>query len=914
MPLVEVDGLGTGDGNGLVIRAGGTTVKGLAIGRFPSFGIWVRDCDNNVFQGNHIGVDATGTVARGNNRGILLGNSSNNLIGGTTPAARNVISGNSFEGIEMGGSGNVVQGNFIGTNAAGTSDIRNGLSGIAISSSPFVNNVIGGTAPGAGNLISGNHRGISANGPGTIIQGNLIGTDVTGTQKIPNGNGIEVGGVNILIGGLSPAARNIISGNDGNGVQFGGDGSKLQGNYIGTDITGTLPLGNGSSGVTAGTNALIGGTVPEARNVIAANTFSNVSIGSFTLEPGSIVQGNYIGTDVTGTRALGNTQVGISVSGDNHTIGGVVAGARNVISGHLIGIQFGALTSSVSQGNTIQGNFIGLNALGTGPLPNTLRGVDFANGMNNTLGGTQNGAANKIAFNGGPGVSVIDGTGNAIRGNAIFSNAGLGIDLGTPGVTANDATDSDIGPNNLQNFPVLTSVISLGNSTTIQGSLKSTPNTAFQIDFYSNAALDASGHGEGGLFFNTTSVNTDGNGNATINVTFPAALGAGRIVTATATDANGNTSEFSAADATGASGNVQFSVSTFAVLEDVGLATITVVRKGGTTGSLTVDYATANGTATAGQDYTATSGTLSFSGGETSKTFQIPIAEDANTEQGETFTVALRNTSSLDLLGVPSLLEVTIHDSTTQQFLTAANAFVLEGNTGTTTELVFTINLTAATGKTISVDYSTSNFSAFGGASCNSSGVDYESKSGKATFQPGTSTFNVPIRICGDTSAEANETFRLNLSNAVNATLPANLVIGTINNDDVLELITEDSGPTVGQAAALDAILQVRDPFRVVSIPEWFPTGSDKNTRVVLFVRNLQLNPGEPASAVFVRLIANGNQFFGDIAAEDVRPVANVDFAQVVFRLPNNLPAGTVTVSVRAHGRTSNTGSIRIVQ
>ena len=139
---------------------------------------------------------------------------------------------------------------------------------------------------------------------------------------------------------------------------------------------------------------------------------------------------------------------------------------------------------------------------------------------------------------------ISSGTGNAIRGNSIFSNAGLGIDLGANtfpdpnGVTPNDPNDADTGANNLQNFPVLTSVTSVGNNTTIQGSLNSTPNTTFQIDFYTSAALDPSGNGEGAQFFNTTSVTTDGNGNATINVSFPVALGTGRVITATATDPN----------------------------------------------------------------------------------------------------------------------------------------------------------------------------------------------------------------------------------------------------------------------------------------------------------------------------------------------------------------------------------------
>ncbi|HET8671105.1 MAG TPA: hypothetical protein VFM05_10895, partial [Candidatus Saccharimonadales bacterium] len=401
-PLIALDGTGIGHENGFVITAGSTTVRGFAIYRFSNFGIWLRDCNNNVIQGNHIGVDAAGSVARPNRQGIVLINSSNNLIGGTTAAARNVISGNTIHGLEIGGSSNVVQGNFIGTNSTGTAAIGNGIHGVVISGAPFTNNLIGGASPGAGNLISGNQRGISIEAPGNVIQGNLIGTDVTGTNRIPNHTGIDAVGPNTLIGGLTPAARNVVSAN-GDGVVFSGSGSKLQGNFIGTDITGTLALGNSGNGVIASGNALIGGTVPEARNVISGNgIFGNVSLRSNGTAAGSTVQGNYIGIDVTGTRALSeSTGPGITVFGPNNLIGGVVTGSRNVISGNLAGIQLGSFNAGPAQGNLIQGNLIGLNALGTGPLPNIEGGIEFFDAFNNTVGGTQTEAANKIAFNGG---------------------------------------------------------------------------------------------------------------------------------------------------------------------------------------------------------------------------------------------------------------------------------------------------------------------------------------------------------------------------------------------------------------------------------------------------------------------------------------------------------------------------------
>ena len=919
-PLIELNGSAIGGfngGNGLVIRAGGSTVRGLAIGNFGSVfggggtGIWLNACDNNVIQANYIGIAADGTTTRPNGRGIQLTNSSNNVIGGPTSAARNVISGNST-GIEVSGNGNAIQGNFIGTNATGTAAVRNNV-GISIFTM-FTGNVIGGTAAGEGNLISGNSTAISTNGDATTIQGNRIGTDVTGTIKVPNSTGIQAFGLNIQIGGVTPGARNIISGNSAEGVNIRGAGGQVQGNYIGTDITGTLALGNSGSGVSAGDGVLVGGTQPGARNIVSANSFSgNVVVGnnSFGVTAPNTVQGNYIGTDVTGTRALGTQpSAGINILSNNNIVGGVVEAARNVVSGNDIGIQLGGSFSGTT-GNVIQGNYIGLNAAGTGPLPNNRQGITINDAVANTIGGTQSGAGNKIAFNGGPGLTMSpSGSGNSIRGNSIFSNNGLGIDLGTNGVTPNDGVDGDSGPNQLQNFPVISSVTSSSNSTTIQGSLKSIPSTTFAVDFYSNAAVDPSGNGEGAQFFGTTSVSTNGSGDANISATFPIGLAAGRVITATATDPNGNTSEFSAADAASAAGSLQFSASSIAAIEDVGTLPITVLRAGGTAGSLTVDFATTNGTAIAGEDYTSTSGTLTFGAGETSKTIQVPITDDSTTEADETFTISLSNTPSLESLGSPNTLQVTIQDRTTVPSLVINSFLVAEGNTGST-DAMFTVNLSAATGRTVRVDFATVNQGAFGGSKCdNSAGIDYVSASGTFTFSTGTTAFAVPVKICGDTNAEVNESLRLALSNVIGASFISNQGFATIIDDDLLSMLFEESGPDPNQAAAMEAVLGLRDPFNLF-MPDWFTPGINENTRVTLFAQGLQLNPGEQPSAVRVILQSNNGLFFS-IPAEDVRQTRGSEFTQVIFRLPDTVAPGTCTVSIFAHSRQSNFGTIRI--
>ncbi len=549
-PLVELNGASINAGVGFRISAGGSTIRGFIINRFNSgLGIYLNGGSSNVIQGNYIGLDQEGILGRGNQNGIAIYNSTNNLIGGTTPEARNIISGNGFDGIEVNGSGNQIQGNFIGTDVRGNAAVPNGSTGIEIINysgvPPSTNNIIGGTVQGAGNLISGNPRGITCTSA-TMVQGNLIGTDKNGTAAIGNGTGISASGPDILIGGTLPGARNIISGND-LGVQISGMQSRVQGNFIGTDITGTVALGNTAGGVDASAYALVGGTTPEARNIISANgSWGNVTLG-FNDGGGEMatVQGNYIGTDVTGKIALANPGSGIAVFSDNNLIGGTTPGSGNVISGNGVGIQIGGSTSATLTGNLVQGNLIGLNAPGDAALPNRLDGVALSNASNNSVGSESTGG-NTIAFNGRNGIIVWSGTGNLLLGNSIFSNSALGIDLAPLGVTANDPGDADAGANDLQNFPVLTSANASGANTTIQGTLNSTPGQSFRIELFSNASCNASGNGEGQVFLGFTNVATDGAGNTSFSLQVPTSSLVGPSITATATNLSTSaTSEFS---------------------------------------------------------------------------------------------------------------------------------------------------------------------------------------------------------------------------------------------------------------------------------------------------------------------------------------------------------------------------------
>ena len=256
----------------------------------------------------------------------------------------------------------------------------------------------------------------------------------------------------------------------------------------------------------------------------------------------NIVSGNRIGTNAAGTLDRGNLGAGVLiVNSASNTIGGTTAATRNLISGND---QSGVSISGASaSGNLVQGNFVGTNAAGTLAIANSLDGILINGASSNTIGGTAVSAANTIAFNGRDGVRIVGtAVGNRIQRNSLFSNAALGIDLNGNGVTANDSQDVDAGPNKLQNFPALVSAVRTGTNLTVTYSVPSTAaNSTYplRVEFY----IADTAKQEGKTFLQFASYNSAG----TKIVTFPAgAASVGSRIVATATDASGNTSEFSA--------------------------------------------------------------------------------------------------------------------------------------------------------------------------------------------------------------------------------------------------------------------------------------------------------------------------------------------------------------------------------
>jgi hypothetical protein len=771
-PIVAV----SGTVQGLIITGGSSTVRALVINTSPS--IRLQGAGGNIIEGNFVGRNFSGTALAAS-AGIELF-SSNNTVGGTVAAARNLFGALTIGDPSGNFSGNLVQGNYLGTDVTGTLKIDDGL-GITIRYSN--DNTVGGTATGARNVIAGRMTAscvsIGNVSSGNLIQGNYIGTDVTGTVKLTaSSGGVSVVSAANTLGGTTPAARNVISGNQGVGVNIGGGETHdilVQGNYIGTNAAGTAVLGNGGSGIEINTSAYanaIGGVSSGARNLISGNSLHGILItGGLQNQVGNQIQGNYIGTDVTGTTDFGNGQNGIAITGNSPStvIGGTTPGAGNVISGN--GLSGVLLEGAQVTSTIVQGNFIGTNGSGSAAIGNDLNGVTTSQAPNNTIGGSVIEARNIISANArhgisigidtnsgaagitvrnnyiGTGVTGSDCLGNGRDGvfvnrgsanhtitenlitcngrdgvnvpnfatndpgiqiqvvqNSIYANASLGIDLGDPGITANDPQDTDGGANLQQNFPVLTSSTVTGAAqpglaitgsgsanviASVNGTLNSTPNTAFTVHWYFHGDAQCTNNQAATQVLDKgkVPVTTDGSGNGQFNLTVNVPVGVNSgVVNCTATDPQGNTSEFSAC---------------------------------------------------------------------------LPLN----------------------------------------------------------------------------------------------------------TTPPPTPT---PIQLLLDTS-----------------------------------------GPAADQAAAMDSILFLRDPFPVVNTSNTLNQGSDKNTRVVLFVTNLQLAQGETASAVVVRLIDVNNQTH-DVAAEDVRIIPILDFTQVIFRLPNGLPAGTCTVKVLAHSLISNAGTIRI--
>jgi len=482
-PVVEIDGSNAGPStDGLTFSDGKNVVRGLVINRFGGRGLVLRDKPKNVVQGNFIGTDVTGTLARGNGGdGIYLYSSEKNLIGGPAENLGNLIAGNGGHGMffDSGSDGNVVVGNAVGTNVARTAALANGGSGIVLGLFS-AKNVIG-AAGGIGNVVSGNGGAGIALLRGAVkhkILGNLVGVDGDATTKIPNQVGIALeDATKNTIG--EPETPNVVAGNTQGGIRLLGESDKndVVGNLVGTNGAGDQGLGNGGPGI--GIENGLDNAIEE--NVVGDNDIGVGISGARAAE--NLVRMNFIGTNPAMDVDLGNKGIGVAFLNDAHD---------NVIGGK-------AKTANVIAGNG-------------GPMS-------------------------------GGGIVMLSGVRNAVRANAIFANEPLNVDLGNDGVGAEDAGDADLGPNTLQNAPQLLNASRSADGLALNGRLHSTPKSKFVVDLFLSAACAGPG-GEGERYWKSFKIATGDDGNSEFSYKAKEKgippLG---FLSATVTDKVGNTSE-----------------------------------------------------------------------------------------------------------------------------------------------------------------------------------------------------------------------------------------------------------------------------------------------------------------------------------------------------------------------------------
>lgn len=456
-----------------------------------------------------------------------------------------IISGFIY-GIQVTGNAaanNTITGNYIGVNYNASDTIPNYI-GVEILGGAH-HNIIGSAAPADRNIISGNsHIGLRLlQSSYNIVKNNYVGTDRTGTFALHNYDGISLEGYtqyNIL-GGLTAAERNLVSGNVAYGIPLIGLDTRyneIKGNYIGTNADGSAAIPN-TYGILFDDGSRfnkVGGYEQGAANLISGNSGYGVFIYNLGTMYNEVI-GNLIGTDKTGTAAVPNSN-GIVCDGaaKYHFID------SNVISGN---VQQGiAIHVAGTDGHKITRNKIGVDVTGVTALPNTEDGIRIAEGCRSNVIGVAPDSGNIIAWNGGNGINIMTGADmyNKISGNSTYKNTGLGIELYFPGPNPNDAGDMDTGPNMGMNYPVIQNVTynSLTGVTTVSGNLDTyLPQNAvvdlFLSDDYSN------GYGQGQVYL--TSVSPQADGNFTVIFNHPLTL---TKLCATATDSLGNTSEFSA--------------------------------------------------------------------------------------------------------------------------------------------------------------------------------------------------------------------------------------------------------------------------------------------------------------------------------------------------------------------------------
>ncbi|HKR64434.1 MAG TPA: Calx-beta domain-containing protein, partial [Thermoanaerobaculia bacterium] len=473
---------------------------------------------------------------------------------------------------------------------------------------------------------------------------------------------IEVDGslaVTDIVGGLfnvnAGSIRGLVINNStGGGVKI--SAGDVRACYIGTNIDGTAAKPNKAGVRINGPNVIV------EDNLISGNPIGVI----VNFWGPALIDGNRFGTDANETKALSTTAIHVYVT-DNFDPIIVGGGWPNTFAGGSVGVY-----ASYAKKVAVDQNYFGVTASGR-RLPIQTAVHIYQSSDCSVTGSHIKGNSYGI---------LIDGSSlrNKILGNSIDDND-VGIELSDypyDGPTPNDDGDGDTGPNNYVNYPVLTRVTSLGGTTTVTGSLNSAANRTYRVELFASPSCAASGFGQGRQLVKALNVTTGPDGNATIAQTFAGTLNAGDVMTATATSDLEGTSEFSRCRIIEGNGVFSFEHATQSVSESSAIE-LTVRRNRGAAGPATVHFATSDGTAKAGSDYTSASGILSFADGETSKTIPITLNNDALWEGSQTFQITLSEATGA-VLGTPQTVTVTIDDDENAPVAAVQTTSVFEGN------------------------------------------------------------------------------------------------------------------------------------------------------------------------------------------------------------------------------------------
>ena len=792
-PVIELNGANAGSSvAGFKITSGLVTIKGLIINRFSSQGIWLFGGGSNTIKNCWIGVNSTGSAAAANGSdGIFIDKSSGNTVGGPLDSDRNLISGNSGNGIHFlfhgQANNNLMQNNFIGTDVTGKYAVGNRGNGIDFFGPATYNTM-------TNNVISGNSgHGITFFGgdaSDNLITGNHVGVDVTGTRGVPNNrNGVDIWGPPRIT-----VTNNVIASNKGSGVVINSESIVVQGNFIGTDRTRAFNLGNLDYGVVIGglsnpKDTRIGGPNASDGNVIANN-------GASGNRPGVSVTSGVTGALIFNNSIYDNYNLGIDLNADakpnandngdpdtgannllnfpviSNAIGGTgkvnIEGTYNGLPSTIITLQFFTSTSADSSGYGEGRDILGTKQITTDSSGNYNFNFSFSSSM--VAVGSKISATASVSGNG------IGSGYTSEFSQTTTVTAAPSADLA---ITASPVSGAMIGSNYIYSFHVINNG---PNTVTLASVDVPLPSGISYVS--SSAQASVSGSNIVTLEIGNLAVGESTNVTLTVLPSLFGPIATTATVGGLNTDNNpSNNSVSTTVQVKDKPGSFQFDFSSLQVGEWESVATILVNRVGGSGGAASVNYTVSGGSATTGTDFISSpNGVLNFADAQSSATFTITIVNDLLHEGNESLSLALINPSGKTTLGSPATATLSIIDDDAVPSFSINDISQPEG-TGANQSVIFTVTMSAPSGLAASVNYATLTGTA-------TSPADFTGSAGILVFAPGDTSRTITIPITGDSQQENDELFYVDLSSPTNSSISDSRGVATLLNDDAAPSIS----------------------------------------------------------------------------------------------------------------------------